>query len=108
MIRADISRRASIGCTVGDVPVDAFWSISVYNRDGFFEPNDQGVYSVNSLTAQRDPDGAVSVHFGGAWRWTAQLPADHRRLELRDPPRTGRVPEILDGSWSFPDHEPVV
>ena len=27
--------------TVGDVPVDGFWSISVYNAEGFFEPNDR-------------------------------------------------------------------
>ena len=24
-----------------DVPVDAFWSVSVYNERGFFEPNDE-------------------------------------------------------------------
>lgn len=26
----------------GDVPVDGFWSISVYNRDGSFEANPAG------------------------------------------------------------------
>ena len=28
--------------TVRDVPVDAFWSISVYNKAGFFEKNKEG------------------------------------------------------------------
>jgi hypothetical protein len=48
-----------------DVPVNGFWSVSVYNADGFFEPNEQGAYSVNDLTAEREGDGrTVHVHFG--------------------------------------------
>ena len=87
--------------TVGDVPVDAFWSISVYNADGFFEPNDRNAYSVNSVTATRNEDGSVTVHFGGCddnrpnclpimdgWNYLVRL---YR-------PR----PEVLDGSWTFP------
>lgn len=50
--------------TVGDVPVDAFWSISVYNAEGFFEPNPAGVYSVNSVTGVRNDDGSITVRFG--------------------------------------------
>ena len=33
------------------VPVDAFWSISVYNAKGFFEKNSDNAYSVNNITA---------------------------------------------------------
>src|SRR5262249_34943833 len=51
--------------TVKDVPVDGFWSISVYNADGFFEPNDRDAYSVNNITADKNDDGSVTVHFGG-------------------------------------------
>jgi hypothetical protein len=92
--------------TVRDVPVDGFWSISVYNADGFFEPNDLGAYSVNNLTATPNDDGSVTVHFGGCddgrpnclpitdgWNYTVRL---YR-------PR----PEVLDGSWTFPAVEPV-
>jgi hypothetical protein len=87
--------------TVRDVPVDGFWSISVYNADGYFEPNDRGAYSVNNLTGDPNADGSVTVHFGGCgddrpnclpitegWNYTVRL---YR-------PR----PEILDGRWQFP------
>ena len=86
--------------TVRDVPVDGFWSISVYNRDGYFEPNDAEAYSVNSVTAKKAADGSVVVEFGGSdskvnclpitpgWNYTVRL---YR-------PR----PEILDGTWTFP------
>jgi len=46
---------------VKDVPVDGFWSISVYNADGYFEENDRGAYNVNSVTATKDPDGSVTA-----------------------------------------------
>jgi hypothetical protein len=92
---------------VRDVPVDAFWSISLYNRDGYFEASDEGGgCSVNQLTAVKEPDGSVIVHLGGSangrpnrlrlmdgWNYTVRL---YR-------PR----PEILDGSWTFPSVEPV-
>jgi hypothetical protein len=50
---------------VRDVPVDGFWSISVYNAGGFFEPNDRDAHSVNNITASPNEDGSVTVHFGG-------------------------------------------
>jgi hypothetical protein len=46
-----------------DVPVDAFWSVSVYNARGFFEPNEKNLYTVNSVTGERSADGSVAVRF---------------------------------------------
>jgi len=92
--------------TVRDVPVDGFWSISLYNAAGYFELNDRGAYSVNNLTAARDQDGSVTIHFGGCddgrpnclpitdgWNYVVRL---YR-------PRA----EMLDGTWAFPTLEPA-
>jgi hypothetical protein len=87
--------------TVADVPVDAFWSISVYNAEGFFEPNPAGSYSVNSVTGSRNDDGSITVRFGEhldgtpnvipiteGWNYLIRLYRPHA--------------EILDGTWKFP------
>ena len=37
--------------TFKDVPVDAFWSVSVYNSAGYFQPNPRHLHYVNSVTA---------------------------------------------------------
>jgi hypothetical protein len=85
---------------VGDVPVDAFWSISVYNAAGYFEPNPVGVYSVNSITGARDADGSITVRFGDHGNAPNTIPITDgwNYLVRLYRPR----PEILDGSWTFP------
>jgi hypothetical protein len=50
---------------VKDVPVDAFWSIIVYNADGFIAENPVGRYSFNNVTAKPNKDGAITINFGG-------------------------------------------
>jgi hypothetical protein len=102
----DLPADAAYKLTVGAVPVDGFWSVSVYNADGYFEVNERNAYSINNITATPDVDGSVTVHFGGCdeqrpncipimngWNYTVRL---YR-------PR----PEVLDGTWKFPTSEPV-
>ncbi len=92
--------------TVKDVPVDGFWSISLYNAKGYFEPNSYNAYTLNNLTAKKEADGSVNVQFGGCdgklpnclpispgWNYMVRL---YR-------PR----PAILDGTWKFPEAQPV-
>jgi hypothetical protein len=43
------------------VPVDGFWSISVYNAKGYFEKNALNAYSLNNLTARPDPGGSYTI-----------------------------------------------
>ena len=87
---------------VGAVPVDAFWSVSLYNAEGYFEKNPYDAYTVNSITGTKGNDGAVAIQFGGCdgkianclpimkgWNYTVRL---YR-------PQAG----ILDGSWRFPE-----
>src|SRR5467141_2201835 len=50
---------------VGDVPVDGFWSLTVYNSEGYLEPNQYNAYSVNSITAKKSPDGSIAIQLGG-------------------------------------------
>jgi hypothetical protein len=91
--------------TFRDVPVDAFWSVTVYNKDGFFDPNDQDAYSVNSLTGTANDDGSYTIHFGGEPGTVNHLPiAEGWNYSVRFyQPRQ----EILDGTWKFPEVKPV-
>ena len=81
-----------------DVPVDAFWSVSLYNGDGYFEENALGVNSINSLTATPDADGAVTIRFGveldGAANALPIMPGWNYVLRLYRPQSS-----VLDGSW---------
>ncbi|WP_269581707.1 DUF1214 domain-containing protein [Roseibium sp. Sym1] len=89
-----------------DVPVGAFWSVSLYNANGFFEPNQLDAYVVNSVMGERSDDGSMTIHLGGCedgrvnclpimegWNYTVRMYQPG--------------PEIIDGSWTFPDVEPV-
>ena len=51
--------------TVKDVPVDAFWSVTLYDGKGWMPVNEYNAYSFNNVTAKKDKDGSVTIHFGG-------------------------------------------
>lgn len=91
---------------VDRVPVDGFWSISVYNADGFFQKNQYDAYTLNNVTATKDAQGAVSIQFGGCdgqipnclpitpgWNYMVRLYRPHA--------------EILNGQWKFPQAQPA-
>jgi len=92
--------------TVKEVPVDEFWSISVYNAEGFFEPNEANAYSINNLTAEQNDEGSVNVQFGGCDGQTPNClpitPGWNYMVRLYRPQNA-----ILDGTWTFPEARPV-
>ena len=51
--------------TAKDVPVDAFWSIIVYDEKGFIPENEMKSYSFNNVTAFPNEDGSITINFGG-------------------------------------------
>ena len=90
----------------GDVPVDGFWSISLYNAQGYFEKNDQNAYSINNITAKKDADGSVTIQFGGCEGKAANclpiMPGWNYIARLYRPRK-----EILDGTYQFPEAQPA-
>jgi hypothetical protein len=88
---------------VKDVPVDGFWSITVYNAQGYMEKNEWGAYSLNNVTATPDADGGYPVRFGGdpqAPNFLAIMPGWNCVARLYRP-----RPEVVDGRWQFPQAE---
>ncbi len=90
--------------TVGKVPVDGFWSITVYNEKGYFEAPGTAA-SVNAITAKSNKDGTTTVHFGGdpkAPNYLRIMPGWNYIVRLYKPGQP-----ILDGSFVFPKPSPV-
>ena len=91
---------------VKDVPVDGFWSISVYTDKGYYEANPQNAYTLNSITARKDGDGLAAIQFGGCETKSENClpitPGWNYMVRLYRPRA-----EILDGRWSFPEARPI-
>lgn len=93
--------------TMKDIPVDGFWSVSVYNKAGFFEKNDLNRNAVNNVTGKAAEDGSITIQFGGCsaegpdncipitegWNYIVRL---YR-------PRA----EVVNQTWKLPDATPV-
>ncbi len=85
--------------TVAKVPVDGFWSISVYGKDGFFKENELGAYVINDRNATKNPDGSVTVNFGGESSQPNHLPITpgwNYTVRMYRPKQA-----LLNGSWKL-------
>jgi len=91
--------------TVKDVPVDAFWSVIVYNKESWIVKNSRDIYSYNDVTAKKAADGSITIHFGGdpkADNYLEIMEGWNYIVRLYQPKK-----EILDGSWKFPEPKVV-
>lgn len=92
--------------TVQDVPVDGFWSLAMYNKDGYFEENEYNSYGFGDRTAEKNMDGSVTLHFGGNPESVNYIPiTDGWNFVVRlYRPRA----EVLNGSWKLPQIQEVI
>ncbi|HSL80228.1 MAG TPA: DUF1214 domain-containing protein [Pseudolabrys sp.] len=88
------------------VPINAFWSVIVYDAEGRLQKNQYDSYSLNSITAKKNADGTIPVQFGdcdgkilnciptmNGWNYMVRL------YRPRD--------EVLSGKWKFPEAKAV-
>ncbi|WP_445165635.1 DUF1254 domain-containing protein [Mycolicibacterium sp. Dal123E01] len=88
-------------------PVNGFWSLTLYNPQHFFAPNDLGRYSLGTknTSMKTADDGSLTIHIQqhspGADREPNWLPAPDGNFEL-----TIRTywpkPEVNQGNWTPP------
>lgn len=89
-----------------EVPVDGFWSVTVYNAAGFMEANPRNAYALNNVTARREADGSTVLQFGACTDATVNClptPSGWNAVLRLYRPRA----EILDGRWRMPALEPL-
>jgi len=94
--------------TTTEPPVDAFWSITVYDTEkgGFLHPNNQNKYHINNTGAVKNEDGTVTFLFKQKCEEgdinCLEVPAGTFDLTTRY-----YLPheEIRSGEWTFPKPE---
>ena len=90
-----------------DVPYGkgAFWSVSVYNSDGYFVENKHSKYVINSNKATYNADGSTTIHFGGNPEQQNFLPIMggwNYWLRIYLPQKA-----YFDSSWKAPEAKPI-
>jgi hypothetical protein len=92
-------------------PVDAFWSITVYDAEGYLHPNPIERCALGDRDPlQREPDGSIKIYVSsgspGKDREANWLPVPQGPFNLTLRMYSPR-PAILDGTWTPPPAERV-
>jgi len=103
-----IGSKGTYTVTTEEPPVDAFWSLTVYDtgRGGFLHPNNHDQYHINNTTAVMNEDGTVTFLFKQSC-----LETDNNCLEVPagrfDITARYYLPhkEIRSGEWTLPKIE---
>jgi hypothetical protein len=107
IIEAEPRPQGRFTFTFDDVPVHAFWSVTIYNRDGYCEPNPHNAYNINSVIAEASPDGSVTLNLApdnddGLPNYLYVPDGWNYLLRLYKP-----GPSVLDKTWTPPTPQPV-
>jgi len=86
--------------SVKDVPVDSFWSLAMYNNEGYFEQNSYNAYGFSDRNAEKNADGSITLHLGGDPSSINYIPITEgwNYVVRMYRPRA----ELLNGTWTFP------
>jgi hypothetical protein len=104
-VQPDLPSDGAYALRVKDVPVDGFWSLAMYDKEGYFNPNPYEVYGFGDRSAKKSPDGSITLHFGGDPNSVNFIPLSdgwNYVIRLYRPRK-----EILDSSWTFPEVQPI-
>jgi hypothetical protein len=74
-------------------PVNAFWSMTLYDQYGYFVPNPLGRYAARDSTLQRNADGSVDIFV------QPDSPGKDREPNWLPSPREGRFNLLLRMYW---------
>lgn len=89
-------------------PVNGFWSLTLYDKDHFFAPNDLNRFSLGTKNKdlKENADGSLTIYVGatspGPDKETNWLPAPRGNFSLYIRAYWGKPP-IIDGSWTPPE-----
>ena len=88
--------------TLKDVPAGAFWSVTVYDVEGFPQGD---VYNINSAFAVSEEDGSYIIHFGGdkgAVNYMDIFEGWNLALRIYEPTEA-----YFNGEWVMPELQPA-